>query len=101
MVAQDPAGTTTASPPSFSRASRVVRATRAASSWKPEFHAGCPQQVWPLGHDTELPVARRTRTVATPTSGSKRSTTQVTKSVTRTGAHVTSAGRRYWRRHDD
>ena len=84
-----------------SRASSVVRATFAASSWKPEFHAGWPQHVCPLGHDTVQPPARSTRTVATPTSGSNRSTTQVTNSVTRIAATLRLLGGRYWPRHDE
>ncbi len=92
-MAHEPAGTTTASAPSASSASSVVRATLAASPAKPEFHAGWPQHVWPLG--TRHLAARRPQHAhgRHPTSGSKRSTTQVTNSVTRIAGDVTPAGR--------
>ena len=78
---------------SRSSASSVVRATLAASSAKPEFHAGCPQHVCPRGTSTSHPAARSTFTASTPVSGSKRSTRQVTSNDTRTGRRVSPLGR--------
>ena len=53
------------------------------------------------GTTPSQPLARSTRTVATPTSGSNRSTTQVTNSVTRTEATLRPPAGDTGRRHDE
>ena len=59
-----------------------ARATRAASSTKPAFHAGCPQQVCPSGHVTAQPDASSSREAAPTVVGENTSATHVRNSVT-------------------
>src|SRR5581483_470524 len=88
MVAQLPAGTTTTSASAFDREARVARATLAAASACPAFHAGWPQQVVPSGTVTTWSRRRSTRTAATPAAGETASTTQVGKMAIRTDTTV-------------
>ena len=52
IVAAHEPESTTIGPSLSASAASVVAATRLASSGKPEFQAGCPQQVWPSGNVT-------------------------------------------------
>ena len=52
IVAAHEPESTTIGPSLPASASSVVAATRRASSGKPEFQAGWPQQVWPSGNVT-------------------------------------------------